>query len=519
MAARSTQSTPSGPLGVIDVGAHSVRLEIAQVKSDGSVERLEELAQPIGLGREAFTEGRISGANITLAGEILADFAAKLREYGVEHYKAVATSAVREAGNRDLFVNRVSNMSGIRLEMLEDMQEIRLMVLAVKRALQEALPLSEHQVLLCNIGTGSSQVAFLEGGRLTSGESIRLGTLRMVEELGRSGDSPGRIREIVDPFVSTIINWVARITVPTRSDSFVALGASVRAIAGIGAGQSNAHGTVAYLSRDDFDTVAEQLHDLSREEAANRWQLSHTEAASLQPCAIMLEHMFDITEADRLLVPMINTRDALVDDILRERRGEPDPFVPAILSCARTLGEKFHYDANHARCVAENSLALFDKLQEFHGLPPRARVLLEVAAILHESGLFISNEAHHKHSRYLVMNSHIPGLSSSEVLLVSVIARYHRKAAPRPQHREYVSLSPDDRLLVYQLAAILRVADALDRSHAGSRPKLRMTLKPARLLIHARSARDLSLERWGLSRKSDMFEEVFGLTIHLTGDV
>ncbi|MFW6367178.1 MAG: HD domain-containing protein, partial [bacterium] len=483
-----------GPLGVIDVGAHTIRLQIAQVLPEGGVQILEDLAQPIALGRDVFTRGRIPGAKISRAGRILTDFAEKLAEYQVENYKAVATSAVREAANRDLFVSRIRNISGISLEILEDMQEIRLMYLAVRGAVRHALDLRKHQVLLCNIGTGSSQVAFLDSGRLTSGESIRLGTLRVMEELGGTAAGPEHVREIVDPFVSIIINWVGRITVPTRSDSFVALGSSVRAIACIGSGAPN-NQEIVYLSRDDFRGVTALIDELSPDEAARKWRLSDTDAASLQPCAAMLEHMFEITEADRLLVPMTNTREALIHDIIRERRGESDPFVPEIISCAETIGEKFHYDSAHARCVADNALALFDKLRDLHHLGGRARVLLEVAAVLHEIGLFISNEAHHKHSRYLVMNSHLPGLSTGELMLVAVICRYHRKASPRPQHREYMSLSPDNRLLVYKLAAILRVADALDRSHAGTRPQLRLTLAEDRLLIRARVTRELSLER------------------------
>lgn len=517
MSSTAEDNAIRGPLGVIDVGAHTIRLQIAQVLPGDRVQILEDLAQPIALGRDVFTQGRIPGAKISRAGRILTDFADKLAEYQVESYKAVATSAVREAANRDLFVNRIRNISGISLEILEDMQEIRLMYLAVRAAVRDALDLSKHQVLLCNIGTGSSQVAFLDNGRLTSGESIRLGTLRVMEELGGSAAGPEHVREIVDPFVSIIINWVGRITVPARSDSFVALGSSVRAIACIGSG-APASQEIVYLSREDFRGVTAMIDELSPEEAARKWHLSDTDAASLQPCAAMLEHMFEITEADRLLVPMTNTREALIHDIIRERHGEPDPFVPEIISSAETLGEKFHYDSAHARCVADNALALFDKLRDLHDLDGRARVLLEVAAVLHEIGLFISNEAHHKHSRYLVMNSHLPGLSSSELLLVAVICRYHRKASPRPQHREYMALSPANRLLVYKLAAILRVADALDRSHAGTRPRLRITLKDDRLIIRARVARELSLERWGLSRKADMFEEVFGLQVTLTGE-
>lgn len=515
---KQADASKFGPIGVIDVGAHSIRLEIAQVHPGGAVETLEDLTQPIALGRDVFTQGRIRGSNITLAGDVLSDYARTLREYGVRHYQAIATSAAREALNRDLFVSRVSHMSGITLEILEDMQEIRLMYLAVQAALERAgeFDLAKHQVLLCNIGTGSSQVAFVESGRLVSGESIRLGTLRVMEELGQNGGGT-RLREVVDPFVSTIIRWVGRITVHGASDSFIGLGSSVRAVACLGSGAPPDQ-QIVYLSREDFKAAAAEILALAPAEAASKWSLSDTDADSLAPCCVMLEHFFDITDADRLLVPMVNTRDAIIRDILREQRGKADPFIPEIISATENLGEKYHYDAKHARCVTNNALLLFDKLQDFHNLPARARLLLEIAGILHDLGLFISNEQHHKHSRYLVRNSHIPGLSSDEVNLVSVIARYHRKAAPRAQHLEYASLSPEDRLLVYKLAAILRVADALDRSHAGAVPNLRVRVANGALVLSSKSARDFTLERWGLARKADMFEEVFGLRVTLVGE-
>jgi len=503
-----------GPLAVIDLGAHSARLEIAQILPDGQIEEIQHLTQPIRLGAEVFVDGRIHSANVKLVAKILADFSTVMAECRVQRYKAIATSAVREATNREIFLSRVERLTGIQLDILEAPEEARLIYLALKEALAGELGPGIGNALICVIGTGASLLMHVRDGRLQCAESVRLGTIRMIEELAGSV-TPGHAREVLDPFISTMIDWSGRFSAVTQSDRLIAIGSTVRSLARFSGHKPRSRH--AEITRDDLRVIATRTAGKAATDIAAEWQLSDTLAESVQPCCVMLENLIDIVATDRVLVPMVNTRDAVLSDLIREVRGESDPFEPEIISAAEHLGRKYHYDQDHARAVANVAVRLFDELQELHELPPRARLLLEVAAILHDIGFFISNQEHHKHSFYLIAHSELPGITPEEKRILSVVGRYHRRSMPKASHTEYTSLSPENRLLVSKLAAILRVADSLDRSHTGRLRGLKIQVEDERLVLFSPAFRDLGLERWGLSRKADMFEDVFGLRVVMMG--
>jgi len=187
-----------------------------------------------------------------------------------------------------------------------------------------------------------------------------------------------------------------------------------------------------------------------------------------------------------------------------------------ILSSARHLATKYGYDKAHVQCVTALALKLFDQLQSDHGMGPKERVLLEVAATLHDIGTYVSPVSHHKHSSYLVSASDIFGLRQESRNIVANVVRYHRGSVPKPTHVPYMSLPKADRAVVAKLSAILRVADALDQSH---QQKIRsFDLEPGResyVLWIPEEAGDISVERDGLRQKGEMFVDVFGAAIHL----
>lgn len=501
-----------GPIGVIDVGAHSARLVISQFLENGDVEVLESLNQPIPLGANVFVKGKISSKNTTMAVSILTDYAQMMKEYGVSLYKAIATSAVKEAANRDLFLHRVKNASGINLEVLEDAEEIRLIFQAAGSLFRDNRIYGDKNTLVCAIGTGVTHIAFLEKGHLSGAETIKLGTLRVLEEL-TEGQSSSRTREIVDPFVASVINWLTRMSPGDNPEGFIALGSSARAIAGFidSSGEKN----YVKIKRDEFAELYKKIMGMTISTLTEKYMFDDITASSLQPCCIMLEHFLETTQATELLIPMITTRDAIVHDFVCDIAGSKNSFVDEIVYCAKTLGRKYHFDAKHAESVAEASLFLFDALKEYHGLGKRERMYLHVAAILHDIGMFVSNKQHHKHAMYLVRNADIPGMLPEELNLIAVICRYHRRAVPKTSHEEYTSLSAEQRMVVNQLAAILRVADALDRSHLENHKLVETKIESVRITLYLKGEGECNLERWGLNRKADLFTDVFGLKVRL----
>ena len=209
-------------------------------------------------------------------------------------------------------------------------------------------------------------------------------------------------------------------------------------------------------------------------------------------------------------------RDGLLMDIARRVVGVEDyELDESTLRSALNIGEKFRYDAAHGELVAATAESIFDTIQRLHGLNHRHRLLLKLAGILHEIGVHVNARAHHKHSLYLIENSEIFGLSRQELSMVANIARYHRRTTPKSSHIDFISLPREQRMVVSKLAAILRIADALDHGHSQHIQSPELELHADELVIYMSNVNDITLEQRAVSAKSDLFSEIYGLKIRV----
>jgi exopolyphosphatase / guanosine-5'-triphosphate,3'-diphosphate pyrophosphatase len=507
-----------GPIAVIDVGAHFARLEIAQIMSDGrKYETLERLTQIVPLGLDVFTKGKISTTNITLVGKILKDFSVVIKEYKVKHIKTVATSAVREATNRELFIDRVYRISGIRLKVLESSEEAKIMFLALKEVVGEQFAFNKKNVMACVIGTGTTQISFIEKGVLKSSEAIRVGSLRLVEELERPMNAR-QLKIAIKPFVKTeAIGVLAQSSLNLKKGLMIGMGSSVRTLLKMDASLAQPNAQILSLTKSKFEEIYTRISQLSPTEIAEKYDISETLAQSIEPSCGILYHFLNATNIDNLIIPLVSTRDAIINDLINEISDIEDPFATHLTSCVKTLGEKYRFDSKHAETVAGAALKIFDKTKYLHGLHDESRQLLEISAILHDIGIFINTRQHHKHSYYLIQNSQIPGIVEKEREIIAVTARYHRRAFPKNSHVEYSLLPPEAKVIVTFLAAILRIADALVFAHNLEIVDIKLNYKKQILEIILDGSINLTLDNWTSRKKADLFKEIFGFKTQLTG--
>ena len=507
-----------GPIAVIDVGAHFARLEIAQIMSDGrKYETLERLTQVAPLGLDVFTKGKISAVNMILVGKILKDFSKVIKEYKVEHVKTVATSAVREATNRELFIDRVWRISGIKLKVLESPEEARIMFLVLKEVIGNQFAFNKKNIIVCAMGTGSTQISFIEKGVLKSSEAIRVGSLRLVEELERPMNAK-QLKEAIKPFVETeAVGVLAQSSLNLKNGLMIGIGSSVRTFLKLDTTLNQPDTQMLFLTKNKFEEIYAKISELSPTEIAEKYNISETLAQSIEPSCGILYHFLKITNIDKLVIPLISTRDAIINDFINEISNIEDPFVPHLTSCVKTLGEKYKYDGIHAEKVSEVALKIFDKTKYLHGLQDNSRKLLKIAAILHDIGIFVNTRRHHKHSHYLINSSQIPGIIEKEREIIAAIARYHRRAFPKNTHPEYSYLSSEAKVTVTFLSAILRIADALTFTQNLKIINIRLNHRKEFLEIILEGSINLILDNWISRKKADLFKDVFGYKIRLTG--
>jgi len=187
-----------------------------------------------------------------------------------------------------------------------------------------------------------------------------------------------------------------------------------------------------------------------------------------------------------------------------------EDFEHQVLASAEALGHRYRFDRDHGHHVAMLATRLFDELRAEHGLGDRERLLLQVSALLHDVGVYVSLRAHHKHSQYILAASQIFGLSNEETAIVSNIARYHRRGLPQDTHVPFIALDRTDRLIVNKLGAILRLVNALDAEHAQKVRDVKLIRRGSNWILELEGDADLTLEQLAATARGDMFAETYG---------
>jgi exopolyphosphatase/guanosine-5'-triphosphate,3'-diphosphate pyrophosphatase len=272
--------------------------------------------------------------------------------------------------------------------------------------------------------------------------------------------------------------------------------------------------TLASISVDDLNRLTNKVVQMSDDAIVRKYHMPFPDAESLSPALLAYLHLARLLGVEKILVSSANLRDGLLRE-MGEGRAWTEDFRRQIFRSAVELGRKYHFDEDHGTHVALLSRLLFQAMASEHGLDPRFELILSLAATLHEIGSFISNTSMHKHSMYLITNSDLFGLGTQDMLLVGLVARYHRRAMPKPTHQGFNTLDRDRRVAVLKLAAMLRIAIALDASRSQRVHEIRCSRSGNRLVVTVPNVDDLSVEQLAMKQGTGMFEDVFGMKVLL----
>lgn len=502
-------------VGAIDVGSNALRMVIAEVSRDGHIEVLERLQRAVRMGQDTFRRGRLGGQSMRAALSVLRDYKQLLELYRVERVRAVATTAVREAVNGDIFLDRVLMATGLNLEVIGTSEESRLTVSAVRHAVGDAMDVNRDEALIAEVGGGSTLTTVLVDGEIANSQSLRLGSIRLQEMLVAGEETPDRSADLLRQQITNVVSSSKRYLPLSNVRSFIAIGGDARfAAREIGEPTASAHLHVVSMSR--LDELISRCQSEMPEELGRRYGLPFADVETLVPALLVYQELLHSTRSEQMLVSQVSMRDGLLLELARYVTGEEDKaLLEGVVHSAMAIAEKYRVDLDHARTVTDLSVRLFDEFQADHGLGVRPRLLLRVAALLHELGCFVSIPAHHKHSYYLISNSEVFGLDRNEIQIVAHIARYHRRSIPKPSHLAYMSLPRETRVVINKLAAILRVADALSKGHIHAGAHLHFERHGDDLIVHVPNGRDLTWEKRTLATKGDLFADIYGMRIRL----
>ena len=503
----------TGPalVSVLDMGASAIRLVIAEIAAGAPPRIIEEASRGVLLGRDTFSTRAIRSKTIDAAIAALAGFRHIMDGYGVHQVRAVATSAVREARNGDTFLDRIEGRTGIAFEVIDEAEESRLIFLAVRHALRRHPAFVGARTLLCEVGGGSTSLTLLRKGEPTHSGVYALGSVRLRQQLDLRRHSLDVQVALLKRYVANVIEEV-RLEIPLgRITQMIAIGGDVRFAASQLQDGDAATGR-GEIPRERFLAFCDEVERLDDDAIVDRFRLPAVEAETLGPALLVYRLLLSETSARRLVVSDASLRSGILLDVAEAGgRSSVADLEHQVHASAEALGRRYRFDAEHGNHVAGLATRMFDELRDEHRLGDRERLLLHVAALLHDVGVYVSLRAHHKHSQYILEASQIFGLSREETAVVANIARYHRRGLPQKTHLPYVALDRGDRLVVNKLAAILRVANALDAEHAQKVAGLRLVRRTAGSWILELEGRgDLTMEVLSATARADMFVETFG---------
>jgi exopolyphosphatase / guanosine-5'-triphosphate,3'-diphosphate pyrophosphatase len=509
-------AAPVRQVAVIDIGTSSIRLAVAEINANRHVRQLETLAQAVNLGKDAFIRGSISKATVEECVRVLKSYRRILKEYQIENpaqVRVVATSAVREATNRLAFVDRIYIATGFQVEPLDEAEVIRITFLGVQPFLLSDPSLANARALVTEVGGGSTELLLVKGGDVVYSHTYRLGSLRLRETLEALRAPTLKVRNIMETHIHRTVEEIVEHVSRDGPIELIAMGGDVRfAVRQL---QPEWDGrSLARLPLKGLEDFTNKILGQTDDRLVRKYRLSYPEAETLGPALLAYVLVAKELDLSSVLVTNVNLRDGLLLEMSSSDAWSKE-FSKQIVRSAMDLGRKFNYDEQHAVHVAELCTKLFHQLKEEHQLTPRYEVVLHVAALLHEVGLFVSNRSYHKHSLYLIRNSELFGLGKKDLLLAALVARYHRRASPQPTHEGYMTLDRDERVAVAKMAALLRVADALDESRSQRIHELAIERDGDRLVISIPLVEDLSLEMLALKQNGALFEETFGFPVLL----
>ena len=501
-------------IAAIDAGSNAVRLSVARAYSALDIEPLQSERYPLRLGEGVFVRPRFSEEIFKKAVKAFRHLREVMDEYGVTRYRAVATSATREARNRDAFLQTVKRKSGISLQVISSAEESRL----GREAVQAALGPEAPPRCIIDLGGGSLEISILRDHNVEQGAQLPLGTVRLMTTLNLHGVIRPAQGEQVRRYVRALLEsrLVPR---PYLNDgTAVALGGNAETLADVAPGPRQ-HG----LSTIELSLLRERLPDILERDVRERMKLfgvRRDRADVMGIAAITIVTLGRYLNLRLFAIPGVGVREGLLQEIARDTFSRKEPhrysaLARQLLISTRSFARRLGFDQRHAEHVRELCLQLFDQLQPVHHLPPQARVLLEAGALLHDTGHMISHRAHHKHGEYLALNGDIPGLEGRDRAIVAGLVRYHnRKSEPAGHHAAYSSLADVDKPILRRLAAILRIAEALDHSHRQRVMKIRASFQRGAVGLMVEARGDAAEDLRDAARSAELFEREFHVSLY-----
>jgi exopolyphosphatase/guanosine-5'-triphosphate,3'-diphosphate pyrophosphatase len=498
-------------LAAIDIGTNSLHMIVVRVRPDLSFEVIDREKEMVRLGAGGLDGRALTPEAMHAALQVMSKFRRLADSHGVDEIIAVATSATREAENGSHFLKSIAEKTGIRPRVISGTEEARL----IHQAAAYGVGLSGEVGVVVDIGGGSVEITRGAGLTMETGRSFKLGVIRLTERFVKSDPLAARDQRKLARFVENEAGKFLGQIVKLGFDRVIGTSGTIQSIGAVALAERGESTTLRNrrITAKQIRRVKKQLIARDLEERLRVPGLEPRRADLAVAGSILLDAIVRRLGAADVTLCDLSLREGLIlDYIARHRKqiAQADRYPDVRRRSVFELAERCNYWPEHAQQVARLATMLFDQTRSVHGMTDREREWLEYAGILHDIGVHISYERHHKHSYYLIKNGDLRGFEPEEVEVIAQIARYHRQAPPKRSHEHYGDFKKKRRRTIRVLAAMLRLAEGLDRSHSQPVASLELHDRNEDGLLQLRATGDAELELWAAARHAAEFERVIG---------
>jgi exopolyphosphatase/guanosine-5'-triphosphate,3'-diphosphate pyrophosphatase len=499
-------------IAAFDLGSNSFHLLVADVHPDGSFEPITTDKEMLRLGSRVASTGEIGPAGAEAAVDVIRRFKAMAESQKADEVVACATAAFREASDSLAVVDLIESETGVKVRVISGREEAQLIFGAVR----SSVVIDPGPAMALDLGGGSLEVMVGDSRGLDWATSLKLGVARLTTEYVRSDPPSGgdcrRMTSAVTKAFAKVLPEVKARKPRLAIGSSGTLETLISLCAGLRGGSVPVSVNQLSVMTRDLESLTRSLVGMTSEERAELPGVDARRADLLPAGALLLITVLDMVGLDRIVGCAWALREGMVLDAIGHHTREefdPDPKAirrESVLGLCRRCG----WNEVHSTKVARLATELFDGMAKIHDLTPDDRELLELGSLMHDIGEHVSKDGHERHTAYLIQNGRLRGFAPEEIDVLACLGRFHKRGTPKASFEPYARMRPSDQRRVNQLIAILQVADGLDRSHGGPVQGVDVFANESVVEVVVRADDDIDLELWGLRRKREFFERVFG---------
>lgn len=492
----------------IYIGSYEVSLKVFEIVPKKKIKEIDHVRSRLELGRDAYSKGSIGYELVESLCDVLGEFKKIMDTYQVDAYQAYAAAVLRGVKNEFFILDQIKIRTGLDVHVLSNSEHrfISYKSVAMKKEFNKLI---EKGAAVVDIGGGGLQITIFSEGNVVTTEHLALGTMRMREQLaGKSRNLAQYELQIEELVIKELEVFKSMYLEKIEIENLIILGDYISEI------EKNVrkNSDEITIPVKEFVKYVEKLSKRNIEQISEELNLSNERDALIIPYIMIFKCMAKSLEAENIWIPGVNISEGIVSDYAEKHHymEAAHNFDEDVLSAAKMLSKRYMSYSPHIDALAQMSTLIFDTMKKIHGLGKRERLLLQVAAILHDCGKYVSIANAPQCSYDIIMASEIIGLSHLEREIVAYTVLFNTKQLD--SYEELADqLDEKSYLTVAKLSAILRVSNAMDRSHKQKFKNVKVAIKEKELVITIETLDDIALEKTLFDSKTAYFENIFSM--------